>query len=78
MDQSPLPFVVSQYSTCILQQDTDVHITGNEKGDLHKWQFTMHIYVNTGAGNMMDGYIEFICKGKVLLGGRFSPAERSA
>ena len=27
---------------------------------------------------MRDGYIELICKGKVLLGGRFSLAERSA
>ena len=27
---------------------------------------------------MCDGYIELICKGKVLLGGRHSPAERSA
>jgi len=27
---------------------------------------------------MRDGYIELICKGKVLLGGRFSLVERSA
>ena len=78
MDQVPLPFVIGQDLTYIAQQDTDVHIYGHGKGDLCTWQFTIHIYVNVGVGDMRDGYIELICKGKVLLGGRFSPVARSA
>ena len=77
-DQVPLPFVISQESTYTNQEDSDVHIAGHGKGDLRKRQFTMHIYVNAGVGDQRDGYIELICKGKVLLGGRFSPAERTA
>ena len=73
----PLPFFVSQDATYTVQQDTDVHIAGRGKGELRKWQFTMHIYINSGVGDMRYVYIELICKGKVLLGGRFSPAERS-
>ena len=37
----------------------------------------MHIYVNAGQGDDADGYVELICRGKVLLGSRFSLAERS-
>ena len=77
-DQVPLPFVVNHYSTYTTEEDTDIHIAGSGKGDLRKRQFTMHIYVNAGMGDMRDGYIELICKGKVLLGGRYSPAERAA
>ena len=77
-DQVPLPFVVDHDSTYTTEEDTDIHIAGSGKGDLRKRQFTMHIYVNAGMGDMRDGYIELICKGKVLLGGRYSPAERAA
>lgn len=38
----------------------------------------MHIYVNASVGDMRGGYIELDCKSKVLLGGRFIPAEISA
>ena len=38
----------------------------------------MYIYVNASVGEQRDGYIELICKGKVLFGGRYSPAEREA
>ena len=74
----PLLFVSNQESTYTNQEDSDVHIAGHGKGDLRKRQFTMHIYVNAGVGDQRDGYIELICKGKVLLGGRFSPAKRAA
>ena len=78
MDQAPLPFVVNQEITYTLDCDNDVHKAGHGKGDSLKRQFTLHIYVNAGVGEQRDGYIELICKGKVLLGGRFSPAERAA
>ena len=54
-----------------------MQIAGHGKGDLRKRQFTMHIYMNAGEGNKRDGWIELICNGKVLEGGRFSLAERS-
>ena len=77
IDQVPLPFVVSQDNTFTFDDDKDVHIAGHGKGDLRKRQFTMHIVVNAGEGEDRDGYIELICKGKVILGTRFSLAERS-
>jgi hypothetical protein len=78
MDQVPLPFVVSQDTTYTTTEDKDVHIAGTGKGDLRKRQFTMHIVMNAGEGDMADGYLELICKGKVLTGNQFSLAERAA
>lgn len=37
-----------------------------------------YIYVNIGAGDIRYGYIELMCKGNVLLGSKFRPAERVA
>ena len=78
VDQVPLPFVVSMDSTYTTDDDADVQISGTGKGDLRKRQFTMNICVNAGAGEDADGCIELICKGRVLLGTRFSRLEREA
>ena len=79
MDQVPLPFVVSQDPTYTAHTDSDVHIHGGGKGEgLRKRQFTMHIYMNAGEGEKRDGYVELICRGKVIDGSRFSLAEREA
>ena len=77
MDQVPLPFVVSQDSTYTIDEDTDVQVAGHGKGDLRKRQFTMHIMMNSGEGELRDGYVELICRGKIIDGSRFSLAERS-
>ena len=76
-DQVPLPFVVSQDSTYTPQGDNDVHVAASTSESLRKRQFTMHIVTNAGSGDDRDGYVELICRGKVLDGSRFSRAERS-
>ena len=38
----------------------------------------MHIYINAGTGEDADGYVDLICKGKILDGSRFSKSERAA
>ena len=38
----------------------------------------MHIYINAGRGDFADGYVELICRGKVMHGTRFTLAERQA
>ena len=38
----------------------------------------MHIYINAGRGALADGYVELICRGKVMHGTRFTLAERNA
>ncbi len=78
VDQVPLPFVVSMDSTYTTADDEDVQIAGTGKGDHRKRQFTMNIYVNAGEGEDADGYVELICKGKVIDGSRFSKIEREA
>lgn len=35
-------------------------------------------YVTLGEGENRDGYVELICRGKILLGSRFSKLERAA
>ena len=57
--------------------DNDVHIAAQSDG-LRKRQFTMHIYINAGRGDFADGYVELICRGKVMHGTRFTLAERQA
>ena len=78
VDQVPLPFVVSMDNTYTTADDTDVQIAGTGKGDLRKRQFTMNIYVNAGKGKDADGYVELICKGKVIDGRRYNKLEREA
>ena len=56
----------------------DVQISGTGKGDLRKRQFTMNIWTNAGEGEDADGYVELICKGKVLGGKYFKQIERAA
>jgi hypothetical protein len=77
VDQVPLPFIVSQDSTYTLGDDMDIQVSGHGKGDPRKRQFTMHIVMNAGVGFLRDGYIELICRGKIMDGTRFSLAERS-
>ena len=77
MDQVPLPFAVSQDNTYTTGDDNDVHIAAQSDG-LRKRQFTMHIYINAGRGDFADGYVELICRGKVMHGTRFTLAERQA
>ena len=38
----------------------------------------MNIFVNAGTGSNADGCVELVCKGKVLLGKRFSKLEWEA
>jgi len=64
--------------TFTTDDDDHLQIAGTGKGDLRKRQFTMHIYVNAGSGDDRDGYVELICKGKVLHGERFKEIERNA
>jgi hypothetical protein len=78
MDQVPLPFIVNMDSTYTTDDDKDRQVAGTGKADLRKRQFTKHIYMNAAEGDKRDGYVELICKGKTLLGGRFSRAEREA
>ena len=47
MDQVPLPFVVSQESTCTDENDKDIHISAPNDA-LRKRQFTMHMCCNAG------------------------------
>ena len=62
MDQVPLPFVVSQESTCTDENDKDIHISAPSVA-LRKWQFTMHMFFNAGEGEDRDGCTVMACKG---------------
>jgi len=76
-DQVPLPFAVDQDNTYTIMDDNDIHIAAQLDG-LRKRQFTMHIHINAGRGALADGYVELICRGKVMHGTRFTLAERQA
>jgi len=45
---------------------------------LQKHQFTMHIHMNAGRGDLADGCVELICRGKVMHGTTFTLAELQA
>ena len=58
-------------------EDNDIQIATTSSGDLCKRQFTMHIVMNAGTGELCDGYIELIGKSTVIGGSPFSLTERS-
>ena len=63
MDQVPLPFVVSQDSTCTDDEDKDVHVKAPSDA-LRKRQFTMNVICNAGEGEERDGHTVLTCKGR--------------
>ena len=68
---------MSQDNTFTKFDDVNVCIAcAKGAGYRQKHQVTMHIFINAGKEEDRDGYTALVGRGKILLGKRFSTAER--
>ena len=62
MDQVHSPFVVNHDRTFTTHDDNEIHMSAPSDA-LRKRHLTMHVAVNTGAGDKRQGFVDIVCKG---------------